>query len=90
MLYLYVNETYIKKPTNPLKVNGISYSNPTDETLLSLGYLPLEELECDLPQKDGYYVAPKYRLEEGTPRNNHKGKIVNEWQYIEVVEDEFA
>ena len=82
MMYLYVNETYIKKPTNPLKVNGVSYSNPTDETLLFLGYLPLEETECDLPQKEGYYVAPKYRKETD--------KIVKEWQYVEVSEDEFA
>ena len=82
MLYLFVNETYIKKPTNPIKVDGKAYSNPTDETLLSLGYLPLEETECNLPEKEGYWVAPKYRKESD--------KIVNEWQYVEVVEDEFA
>jgi hypothetical protein len=81
MLYLYVNENYIKKPTNPLKVDGVSYSNPTDETLLSLGYLPLEENEA-LPEKEGYWVVPKYRKESD--------KIVKEWQYVEVVEDEFA
>ena len=81
MLYLYVNETYIKKPTNPVKVDGVSYSNPTDETLLKLGYLPLEELE-KLPQKEGYWISPKYSKEID--------KIVNEWQYVEVVEDEFA
>lgn len=82
MLYLYVNENYIKKPTNPLKVNGVSYSNPTDETLLSLGYLPLEELECDLPEKEGYWITPKYK--------KLSDKIVKEWKYVEVVEDEFA
>jgi hypothetical protein len=81
MLYLYVNETYIKKPTNPIKVDGVSYSNPTNKTLLSLGYLPLEENEA-LPDKAGYWVSPKYRKETD--------KIVNEWQYVEVVEDEFA
>ena len=81
MLYLYVNESYIKKPTNPIKVDGVSYSNPTDETLLKLGYLPLEELE-KLPQKEGYWVAPKYVKETD--------KIVNEWRYVEVSEDEFA
>ena len=81
MLYLYVNETYIKKPTNPIKVDGVSYSNPTDETLLSLGYLPLEEL-VKPEEKEGYWVAPKYvKLYD---------KIVNEWKYVEVVEDEFA
>lgn len=81
MLYLYVNENYIKKPTNPLKVNGVSYSNPTDETLLSLGYLPLEEFEKP-ENKEGYWVVPKYRKESD--------KIVKEWQYVEVVENEFA
>lgn len=81
MLYLYVNETYIKKPTNPIKVDGVSYSNPTDETLLKLGYLPLEEFEKQ-DKKDGYWVIPKYRKETD--------KIVNEWQYVEVVENEFA
>jgi hypothetical protein len=81
MLYLYINETYIKKPTNPLKVDGVSYSNPTDETLLSLGYLPLVEEEKPT-EKDGYWVSPKYHKETD--------KIVNEWQYVEVVEDEFA
>ena len=81
MLYLYVNETYIKKPTNPIKVDGVSYSNPTDETLLALGYLPLVEEE-NPADKEGYWVAPKYvKLSD---------KIVNEWQYVEVVEDEFA
>lgn len=80
MLYLYVNETYIKKPTNPIKVDGVSYSNPTDETLLKLGYLPLIELEK--PQdKEGYFVATKYIKEEK--------RIVNVWQYLEVLEDEF-
>lgn len=82
MLFLYANETYIKKPANPLKVNGVSYSNPTDKTLLSLGYLPLEETECNLPEKEGYWISPKYIKESD--------KIVKEWQYIEVVEDEFA
>lgn len=81
MMYLYVNETYIKKPTNPLKVNGVSYSNPTDETLLSLGYLPLEELKKPA-DKEGYWISPRYRKETE--------KIVNEWQYVEVSEDEFA
>lgn len=81
MLYLYVNETYIKKPTNPLKVDGVSYSNPTDETLLSLGYLPLEEKECNLPKKEGYWITPRYIKETD--------KIVKEWQYVEVIEDEF-
>ena len=81
MLYLYVNENYIKKPTNPLKVDGVSYSNATDETLISLGYLPVEEFE-KLTNKEGYWVVPKYRKESD--------KIVKEWQYVEVVEDEFA
>lgn len=81
MLYLYVNETYIKKQTNPVKVNGISYSNPTDETLLELGYLPLEELEPPV-EKEGYWVSPKYIKESN--------KIVNVWQYVEVTEDELA
>ena len=81
MLYLYVNETYIKKPTNPLKVDGVSYSNPTNETLLSLGYLPLEEL-AKPEDKEGYWVSPKYI--------KTVDKIVNEWQYVEVSEDEFA
>lgn len=81
MLYLYVNETYIKKQTNPVKVNGISYSNPTDETLLALGYLPLVEKEV-LPEKEGYWVSPKYIKESD--------KILNVWQYVEVTEDELA
>lgn len=78
MLYLYVNETYIKKPTNPIKVDGVSYSNPTEETLLKLGYLPVEELEK--PQdKEGYWVSPKYIKESD--------KIVNIWQHLEVSDE---
>lgn len=80
MLYLYVNETYIKAPTNPIKVDGISYSNPTEETLLNLGYLPL--IETEKPQdKEGYFVAPKYIKETN--------RIFNVWQYLEV-SDELA
>lgn len=78
MLYLYVNETYIKKPTNPIKVDGVSYSNPTDETLLKLGYLPLIDME-KLQDKEGYWVSPKYIKESD--------KIVNVWQYVEVSDE---
>ena len=81
MLYMFINEDYIKKPTNPLKIDGVSYSNPSDETLLTLGYLPLETLE-KLKEKEGYIVIPKYVKKTD--------KIVNEWKYYEVLENEFA
>lgn len=81
MLYMFINEDYIKKPTNPLKIDGVSYSNPSDETLLTLGYLPLETLE-KLEEKEGYIVIPKYVKKTD--------KIVNEWKYYEVLENEFA
>jgi hypothetical protein len=78
---MFINEDYIKKPTNPLKIDGVSYSNPSDETLLTLGYLPLETLE-KLEEKEGYIVIPKYVKKTD--------KIVNEWKYYEVLENEFA
>jgi hypothetical protein len=78
---MFINEDYIKKPTNPLKIDGVSYSNPSNETLLTLGYLPLETLE-KLEEKEGYIVIPKYVKKTD--------KIVNEWKYYEVLENEFA
>ena len=77
-LYKFVNENYIKKPTNPLKVDGKVYSNPTHETLLSLGYLPLIE---SIPEnKIGFYALPHYKVE-----NN---QIIQSWTYHEISEEE--
>jgi len=81
MLYLYISEDYIKRVRNPLKVNGISYSNPTNETLFKLGYLPLEE-KTKPSEKKGYCIVPKYVKKTK--------KIINEWKYVEGMEDEFA
>lgn len=81
MLYLYVNEDHIIKQTNPLKINGVNYSNPTKETLKELGYLPLEENQKPL-DKHGYYIVPKYVRKTK--------KIVNCWKYLEVSDNEFA
>lgn len=77
-LYKFINETYIKKPTNPIKENGKAYSNPTHETLLSLGYLPLVKA---IPEnKEGFYALPHYKVE-----NN---QIIQSWTYHEISEEE--
>lgn len=57
---------------NPLREGNVVYSNPSDELLLSLGYLPLE----DSPRREalaGYVQVASYRVEEG--------RIIRTWNY---------
>jgi hypothetical protein len=78
-LYKFVNEDYIQKATNPIKVDGICYSNPSEEVLLQLGYKPLEEVEAP-EDKEGYYLSNKY-IEEND-------KIIMNWVYNILEEGE--
>ena len=59
---------------NPLRDNGIVYSNPSPETLRKLGYLPL--VDSPRPEeKEGYWIRASYTL-----GSDH---ILRSWSYEE-------
>lgn len=58
MLYKLIdNETIEKAPKFIIDEEKV-YANPTDETLLAHGYLPMEEVEK--PEKDDFYYTLSY------------------------------
>lgn len=60
MLYKLIdNETIEKAPKFIIDEEKV-YANPTDETLLAHGYLPMEEVEK--PEKDGFYYTLSYNI----------------------------
>ncbi|MBE6415978.1 MAG: hypothetical protein E7032_05525 [Akkermansiaceae bacterium] len=59
---------------NPLRENGVVYSNASPETLQKLGYLPL--LDCPRPpEKDGFWIRAVYEL-----AGDH---VLRSWYYEE-------
>lgn len=75
MIYAkFINENSVKRFRNPAKVGGVVYSNPTSETLSSLGYLPVIEMDKS-QDKEGYCTVPKYRIDGN--------KILQEWCEVE-------
>ena len=60
MLYKLIdNETIEKAPKFIIDEEKV-YANPTAETLLAHGYLPMEEVEK--PEKDGFYYTLSYNI----------------------------
>lgn len=77
MLYKYINKNQIESASNPLFVGGKAYSNPTDETLHSLGYKDL--VVQDMPEvPEGKMAIPVYT----------DGEVITQgWEIIDYVEN---
>ena len=64
-----------------IRYNGRVYTNPTETTLIELGYKPL--IEADYPEyKEGYYIETVY-TESDT-------EILQSHEYREIKTEEFT
>ena len=64
-----------------LHLDGRIYANPSEKTLLSLGYKPLIETEPP-EEQDGCYVAAVYTETDK--------EILQSWEYQRLTEPEIA
>ena len=58
-----INNDKIEFAKNPLWIDGKMIANPTEEHYVQAGYLPV--ITQPIPQRDGYYYEPYYKVISG-------------------------
>ena len=74
-----INGTFEPFTGHYIRHNGWIYTNPTEKTLMELGYKPLKESERP-DEQEGYYIAAVY-TETDT-------EIIQSYEYIEMQNEE--
>lgn len=79
-MYAKIENGEIKFPPKHLKENGryVANYNHHDEELLADGWIKVEESQPE--EKDGFSLVCRYVAKNG--------KIVQEWEYVEITEEE--